>query len=110
VCGRFVAAFHKIAPKYDCQRSFDHTPSVDYTVSVVWVCEEILKTQGKGAVLEDYIILLQKLKTKDARCFFASTEFRSILDGYLAEEFLEESLRAEKDTPDLSCPLTESIE
>jgi hypothetical protein len=67
-------------------------------VPAAWLCDEILKINHQRDILEEYIDLLQKLKTKDARCFFASSEFRSVLDGYYAEEFSEASLRAEKNT------------
>jgi hypothetical protein len=46
---------------------------------------------------------LKELKTDDARCFFAGATFRRILDGYYAEEFLEESLFAEENNRELHC-------
>jgi hypothetical protein len=46
----------------------------------------------------------------DARCFFASAEFRSVLDGYYAEEFFEASLRAEENTHKLGCPSADNSE
>jgi hypothetical protein len=95
-CDSFVSTFRELTPKYDCQRSFDHTPTADYTVPAVWVCEEILGTRSKRAIEEEYAGLLRKLKSNKAQNFFASAEFRSVLDGYLAEEFLDASLRTEK--------------
>ena len=95
-CDAFVATFRKLTPKYDCQRSFDHTPTADYTVPAVWVCKEIQEDRPQRAVLEEYIELLRKLKSNDARHFFASAEFRNVLDGYLAEEHRDASLRAER--------------
>ena len=100
-CKAFVKTFRKLTPEYDCQRSIDHTPTKDFTVPAIWLCEEI---QGSGAHVEKYINLLQKLKSDDARCFFASSDFRSVLDGYLAEEFYEVSLMEEKKTRELNCP------
>jgi hypothetical protein len=90
--------------RHDCQRSFDHTPAVDYTVPAVWVCDKILGGDHKRDILWEYIDLLHELKTIDARCFFVSAEFRSVLDGYYAEEFFEASLRAEENTRKLGCP------
>jgi len=96
-CDSFVKIFRQLAPKYDCQRSFDHTPTKDYTVPAVWVCKEILAA-GQGAPdLYEYIKLLQKLRSNDARSFFASADFRSVLDGEYAETYIGPSLQAEKD-------------
>jgi hypothetical protein len=96
-CDLFVKIFRQLAPRYDCQRSFDHTPTKDYTVPAVWVCKEILTARGKRPIFEESIKLLQELRSKDARSFFASAGFRGVLDGELAETYFESSLRAEKD-------------
>jgi hypothetical protein len=96
-CDSFVKIFRQLVPKYDCQRSFDHTPTKDYTVPAVWVCKEILAARGERPVFVESIKLLQTLKINDARSFFASADFRSVLDGELAEEYSESSFRAEKD-------------
>jgi hypothetical protein len=96
-CDSFVSTFRALTPKYDCQRSFDHTPTADYTVSAIWVCEEILGTRSKRAIEEEYVDLLRKLNSKAAKVLFASADFRGVLDGYLAEEYLDASMRAEKD-------------
>jgi hypothetical protein len=96
-CDTFVKIFRQLVPKYDCQRSFDHTPTKDYTVPAVWVCKEILAAKGERPVFVESIKLLKKLRSNAARSFFASAEFRSVLDGELAETYSESSLRAEKD-------------
>src|SRR5262245_51623857 len=88
-CGTFVELFRKLIPKYDCARSFDTGP-----VPAIWLAED-------GAV-EDYVRLLYVLAIRkkpydsqwwdkssaDAKTLFGSPEFRTILDGHLAEEFL----------------------
>jgi hypothetical protein len=96
-CDSFVKIFRQLVPKYDCQRSFDHTPTKDYTVPAVWVCGEVLAARGERPIFEESIKLLQELRSYDARSFFGSAEFRSILDGELAETYPGTSLQAEKD-------------
>jgi hypothetical protein len=96
-CDSFVKIFRQLVPKYDCQRSFDHTPTKDYTVPAVWVCGEILAGGGERPIFEEYIKLLQELRSNDALSFFGSADFRSILDGELAETYTGTSLKAEKD-------------
>src|ERR1700682_3894448 len=78
-CDTFVDAYGQATPKYDCQRSFDATPTANYIVPAVWVC---------GAQEhEDYANLLARLKTSNAQRLFASPDFRQTLDGALASEF-----------------------
>lgn len=90
-CHNFIAAFKEVAGRYDCKRSFDTTP-----VPAVWLA-------GDGA-LDDYVRLMWLLATKkqfksklykgadtEARKFFAGSEFQGVLDGALAEEYLEKS-------------------
>jgi len=48
------------------------------------------------AALQDYVYLLSRLNTPAARALFGSAEFRTILGGPLAEEYLRPSLRAEQ--------------
>ena len=110
VCNSFVATFRKLAGKYDCQRSFDHTPTADYIVPAVWVCREGLNIGETRSIFEEYIVFLQKLNSGEARCFFASPEFRGILDGEYAELFYEKSLSAEKTIKDLRCPPPEEAD
>ncbi|MDE2149256.1 MAG: hypothetical protein KGJ55_05355 [Gammaproteobacteria bacterium] len=90
-CHNFITAFKDVTGRYDCKRSFDTAP-----VPAVWLA-------GDGA-LDDYVHLVWLVATKkeyksklyggadaEARAFFASSEFRSILDGALAEEYSEKS-------------------
>src|SRR5438874_10522170 len=57
-CEVFVESFRKLAPEYDCQRSFDATPSKNYIVPAVWLA-------GVGA-LEDYVGLMYRLASSDS--------------------------------------------
>ncbi len=102
-CERFVETFQQLLPKYDCQRPVDATPKKNYTVPAIWIASE-------GAV-EDYTRLLFRLSspndkmfsdkwfqkaTLDAKKLFGSQKFRDILDGALAEEYVEKSIKVEK--------------
>ena len=82
-CDSFVKIFRQLAPRYDCQRSVDHTPTKDYTVPAVYLCKEILAAEQGAPGIYEYIKLLRKLRSNDARSFFASAYFRSFLDGEL---------------------------
>ena len=82
-CKRFVAIFRELLPKYDCRRSFDTEP-----VPAAWI--------ANSAALEDYVKLLSKLRTSDARTLFGSQAFREILDGALAEAYGDKSREVEK--------------
>ena len=90
-CSTFVDLFGDLVPKYDCQRSFDTAP-----VPAIWLAE--------GGALEHYVRLLSRLALRNekmfqykwfddaslqARTLFGSNDFRSVLDGHLAEEFLD---------------------
>ncbi len=96
-CARFLGEFRSLIPTYDCRRSFDTGP-----VPALWLAE---------AALEDYVRLAFKLAkredsfsnpeyvsvAREARALVVSKEFRSVLDGSLAEEYLpvSESLARE---------------
>jgi hypothetical protein len=112
-CENFVESFRQLLPEYDCQRSFDATPSKNYIVPAIWLA-------GDGA-LEDYIRLLYRMTspkdkmfnkvnfrdvTKVAKKLFGSKEFRHILDGSLAEEYmaLSEKMSRELGHKKLSAP------
>lgn len=106
-CERFVETFRKLLPKYDCQRSFDGD-----SVPAIW-----LSSDGE---MDDYVDLLWRMSSSrdqmfanesfpkekeaiaEAKRLFASEEFRSVLDGALAEEYeprskkLETQLKLEK--------------
>jgi len=86
-CLNYIAIFKKLVPRYDCQRPFDHTPTKDYIVPAFWLCDEEKSW--------DYIELLSRLDIQEAQEFFASSDFRSILDGELAEGFYDMSLKKE---------------
>ena len=86
-CLKYIGIFKKLIPTYDCQRSYDHTSTKDYIVPAFWLCDK--------EKLWDYIELLSKLDDQDAQEFFASSDFRSILDGELAEGFHDMSLNRE---------------
>lgn len=103
-CERFVNTFRQLLPEYDCQRSFDSTPTKNYIVPAIWLA-------GDGA-LEDYIQLLSRMAslkdklftdkwfpkaTTEARTLFGSKEFQSILDGALAETYGPLSRKVEKE-------------
>jgi hypothetical protein len=49
------------------------------------------------AAFEDYVHLLSKTKTTAARKLFGSAEFRSILDGALAEDYGSLSRKVERE-------------
>jgi len=93
-CDRFVDAYAKLLPTYDCQRPIDATPVKKFVVPAIWLAEE-------GAE-EDYIRLLWRLASEErmytksfpdavrkARLLFASKEFAHSLDGAVAEEWNE---------------------
>ncbi len=83
-CRKFVHTFTQLLPKFDCQRPFDTAP-----VPAIWLAND--------AAFEDYVRLLSKLKQPDAHKLFASPEFRAVLDGATAEEYVPLSLKAERD-------------
>lgn len=87
-CNTFVDLFKILSERKTCMRSFDTRP-----VPAVWVCDE-----GKGypGHFIKAAILLDKLKIKSAKLFFASDLFRSTLDGESAEAFKNKSVSLEK--------------
>lgn len=87
-CLDFIVAFKQLTPVYDCQRPFDHTDKVDYIVPALWLCDH-------GTRLAS-LDLLSKLKEPEARAFFASKEFRTVLDGETAELYYDKSVKLEK--------------
>ena len=87
-CLKYIETLKKLIPIYDCQRPFDHTPEKDYIVPAFWLCNE--------RKLWDYIELLSNLTIKEAQELFSSSNFRSILDGELAEGFYYLSVKREK--------------
>ena len=96
-CETFVQTLQRLLPKYDCQRSFDNSP-----VPAVWLAGD--------AELDDYVHLLWLLSSStdkrfagtsfsnainDAKKLFSSKEFRNILDGELAEDYMARSKELE---------------
>ena len=88
VCSIYIQIFKMLVDNYDCQRSFDNTPTKKYIVPAYWICDA-----SKSLA---YIELLSKLELPEAQKFFASSEFRSILDGETAEGFIDLSLERER--------------
>jgi len=95
-CQRFLEAFKQVTGRYDCQRSFETAP-----VPAVWLA-------STGA-LDDFVSLVWRLASEkqfndklykgirtEARTFFGSEEFRGVLDGDLAEEYVERSLAVQR--------------
>ncbi|WP_426701362.1 hypothetical protein ACPPVV_18735 [Rhodanobacter sp. Col0626] len=82
-CHKFVQIFAQLLPKFDCQRPFDTAP-----VPALWI--------GNSAAFEDYVHLLSHLKSPEAIELFSSAQFRAVLDGAMAEEYVPLSLKAER--------------
>jgi len=95
-CHDFVRLFKELLPLYDCQRPFDHSGGENYIVPAVWLCDG-RRGGGYPQEFESYAGLLYRLKSVDAKKLFASKEFRDVLDGAVAEEYLDKSLQAEKE-------------
>jgi len=83
-CDVFIDTARRLTPRHQCRREFDHSP-----VPAIWVCDEMMKS----SVLQDMMHLLKRMKTKSARQFYRSSEFRSVLDGALAEAYADDPLR-----------------
>ena len=77
-CSEFVNSYRKLLPEYDCQRSFDSTPTENYTVPAIWLCED---------THEKFLDFLSKMKAPNSVKLFGSQELRDTLDGHLAEEY-----------------------
>ena len=88
-CEKFVRVFRQLIPRFDCQRTYDTSP-----VPALWLAD--------SAAVEDYVHLLSHLHIPTARALFASSEFRAVLDGALAEEYVPLSLKAERIQKELS--------
>ena len=87
-CDSFVETYQKLASRYDCKRSQDTKP-----VPGIWLCDNGASTPYPS---EKSAALLAKLKFTKAKNFFASSEFRSTLDGESAEHWMKRSLNADK--------------
>ena len=95
-CVEFVETMRKLSPLYDCQRSFDSTPTVNYIVPALWICGETHR-ENDEPVTDQYLEFLSKLRLPEARAYFASKEFRRVLDGHYAEMYLEASEKLESE-------------
>lgn len=90
-CMNFIETMKKLSPVYDCSRSFDKGG----IVPAIWLCGENRRQSGADYT-ESYYELLFKLKIKEAKEYFASPLFRSVLDGSMAEEYYDKSKKLEK--------------
>ena len=95
ICIKFINILKKLSPIYDCQRPFDKTENTNYIVPAIWLCGESRRDDG-ASYDESYYGLLSRLKLKEAKEYFASPLFRSVLDGHMAEEYYDRSERLEK--------------
>lgn len=101
-CATFLLSVRQLIPEYDCQRSFDATPTKNYIVPAIWLVGD--------AEMESYVSLLAliasgkdkifskpdfKVTTRNARELFLSKEFRNVLDGGMAEDYLPKIKRVE---------------
>ena len=86
-CSKFVTAFKGLLDKGSCKRSFDTKPVFD-----VWYCSGL-----KGAMnLDLHYKTLAGLKTKEAQELYASQKLRDTMDGAIAEEHKNRSIKLEK--------------
>jgi hypothetical protein len=87
-CEAFLGSIVTLFPRYNCKRSFDTEP-----VPAIWLFD---------AASEDYIKLIYELATQSnpifegqwfakeavqAKEIFLSPEFKSVLDGHMAEDY-----------------------
>jgi hypothetical protein len=91
----FVDLFRKMLPVYDCQRSFDHVSrKKNYIVPALWLCHE--------DKMESYVSILFSHADEYVKRLLGSAEFRSVLDGYLAETYYNSSIEIGKSLGDTS--------
>lgn len=91
-CKTFVEHFEKLSVKTDCQRSFDDEP-----VPSVWLCDHDAEEVEFPKLHERSAATLSKLKFKFAKKFYGSEEFRSTLDGAIAEDHRADSEKASRE-------------
>lgn len=104
-CETFIRTFRELIPTYDCQRPFDSTPTKQYIVPAIWLSgtaelEDYVKLLARMADPKDWLFSKPDLSKVTAQgvALFGSKEFRSVLDGDLAEEYLERSEAVGKKT------------
>ena len=89
VCQSFVETLRKLAIVKDCKRKFDTSP-----VPSVWICDEDEGETSYPKLFERSASTLAKTKYEFAQKFYGSEAFRSVLDGAVADEHLEQSIKA----------------
>ncbi len=91
-CKNFVLFFEKLAVITDCTRSFDKK----HIVPSIWLCDQDSVEASYPKLAERSANTLSQLKFSFAQKFYRSKEFRSILDGELAEQHRQKSLDRSK--------------
>lgn len=88
-CKEFVDTFKKLAVKKDCKRKFDTEP-----VPSIWICDEDEEEVSYPKLFERSASTVSKTKFAFAQKFYGSEAFRSTLDGAVAEDHYDASLKA----------------
>jgi hypothetical protein len=85
-CDVFIDTAGRLTSPYHCRRKFDFEP-----VPAIWVCDEVVPSSVEGStVLGNTMHLLKRMKSAKARQFYLSGNFRSVLDGAFAEEYMDD--------------------
>ena len=87
-CREVVGLFEKLAVKNDYKQKFDKDP-----VPSVWICDEDAEESIFPKLFERSAKTLSMLKYPFARKFYGSEAFRSTLDGAVAKEHRENSMK-----------------
>ncbi len=95
-CQRFIEAFKRVTGRYDCQRSFDTAPVPAVWLAPTGALDDFVRLAWHLASERQFNDKLYKDIRTEARTFFGSEEFRGILDGALAEEYLQKSKAVER--------------
>jgi hypothetical protein len=94
-CGAFLRAMTKSFGSYDCQRTFEGLGDKPVPAAALWLCQGPTGSPEAQAV-DHYVALLASLEFKAARRVFGSPQFRQVLDGAAADDYIEQSLAAER--------------
>jgi len=89
-CDGLIDTASQLTSPFQCRRTDDFEP-----VPAIWVCEEVMVS----SVLEDTMHLLKRLKTAKARQFYRSGQFRAVLDGALAKEYIDDPQLEQPSSP-----------
>lgn len=89
-CAEFVGLVEKLLPTYDCLEEHNSTTEEKWLSPAIFLCDRY----GPKLQHENAVHLLSKLKFKRARQVFGSKALQNTLDGHMAEEYLELSLKA----------------